>query len=131
MAAAVGVGMQSSTQAAALVGASATSARRWTKWVADLAEPSELIATAQQLDPDATAGAGISGAGCGPVARVLFALEVLGAALARRDVELRSSSGLGRVLEWQHRYHGVVVWLMSSLRRLSPAMALGSPSGSG
>lgn len=120
-----------SAQASARVGASATSARRWKRWVGELTAPGELIATAQELDPDAGSGSGISGAGPGQAARVLFALEVLGAALVRRDVSLRSRSGLGRVLEWQHRYHGVTVWLKSSLRRLSPAMALGSPGGSG
>lgn len=93
--------------------------------------PGDLIATAQQLDPDQTAGSGISCIGPGLAARVLFALEILGAALIRRGVELQCRSGLGRVLEWQYRCHGAAVLLTSSLRRLSPAMALGDLGGSG
>jgi hypothetical protein len=59
------------------------------------------------------------------VVQVLGALEELGMALMRRGVELASRTGLGRVLEWQYRWHRVVVGLVGETRHLSPAMALG------
>jgi hypothetical protein len=66
-----------------------------------------LLALAQRIDPDAPVGAGASAlastSSTGPAAAVLAALEQLGAALVRRGVALVSRTGLGRVLEWQHR----------------------------
>lgn len=128
--AAAAIGQQPARAAAAVASASATSARRWTAWVAGLVEPSDVLAVTRKLDPDAPAGAGLSvGEATSPLrsraARVLAALEALGAALVRRGVALVTRTGLGRVLEWQHRLHGDVVGLVAEPRRLSPGMALG------
>lgn len=130
VAAAVAIGGESAHKAAARVTASATSARRWTAWVAELAPASVLLAAAQRLEPDAPVGAGASAvvtvtSVATRAAAVLAALEELGAALIRRGVELVSRTGLGRVLEWQRREHGDVVQLVAEPRSLSPPMALG------
>lgn len=134
VAAAVAIGAEPAAKAAARAAASPTSARRWTAWVAGLVEPSDLLAATRAIDPDAPAGAGLStSAPTSPVrsraARVLAALEALGAALVRRGALLVSRTGLGRVLEWQHGLHGVVVGLVAEPRHLSPAMALGIATG--
>lgn len=130
----VSLGERSAPAAAREVGASPTSARRWTAWVAALAEPGELLRATSQLDPTAPVGAGLSRhAGDGiraRAARVLDALEQLGAALVRRGVALAHRTGLGRVLGWQRSLFGDVVGLIAEPNTLSPAMALGgAPSG--
>lgn len=56
---------------------------------------------------------------------MLVALEELGAAVLRRGMALVSRTGLGRVLEWQYRWHRVLVTLVGEAVHLSPAMALG------
>ena len=127
------LGGESARRAAAPVGASATSARRWTAWIAALAEPAALCAATARVDPDAPAGAGLSAvtaarpAGA-PAARVLHALEQLGLALVRAGVAAAAAvrTGLARVLHWQHVAHGDVVLLAAAPSRLSPAMALGA-----
>jgi hypothetical protein len=126
----VSLGGASAPAAARSVGASATSVRRWTAWVAGLAEPCVLLGVAAHLDPDAPVGAGLSAASSGAsvracAGRVLAALEHLGMALVRRGVALAARSGLGRVLGWQHVAHGDVVGLVREPKTLSPAMALG------
>ena len=123
-------GDRGATRAAREVAGSPTSARRWAGWVAELCDPATLIRTSAWVDPDASAGAGIAARTCSsaarsPLARVLDALETLGGALVRAGVTLGSRSGLGRVLEWQHRVHGDVVGLVCEPRCLSPPMALG------
>lgn len=128
--AATAVGDEAPTKAAARVSASPTSARRWLLWIAELTSPEALLAVAQKLDPDAPVGAGAAALprSDGRRARagvVLDALEQLGAALVRAGVSLVSKTGLGRVLEWQHRAHGEVVHLVVEPRSLSPAMELG------
>jgi hypothetical protein len=132
--AAIAIGSVAASAAAAPATASPTSGRRWTAWVAQLVAPAVLLAVAQKLDPDAAVGAGVSTAGSGSetrslAARVLGAFEELGAARVRGGVALASRTGLGRVLEWQHRLHGDVVYLVAEPRRLSPAMALGLTGG--
>ncbi|MGH9993451.1 MAG: hypothetical protein ACREAZ_12615 [Nitrososphaera sp.] len=127
--AAVVVGGRSFARAARGAEASTTSARRWTRWVAALAAPGELLALTARVEPDALAGTGASVCDPSPTirgraARVLAALESLGAALVRRGVACAECSGLGRVLGWQHRAHGDVVQLTRPPERLSPAMAL-------
>jgi hypothetical protein len=117
---------------AVATGASATSVRRWIRWLAQLGRPADLLAVARRLDADAPAGAGL------PVtatvattycraAQVLAALEHLGTALVRQGLGLAARTGLGRVLGWQHVVHGDVYGLVGGVRQLSPAMALGSP----
>jgi hypothetical protein len=133
-AAGVAVGGQSARAAASAVTASATSARRWTRWLADLCSPSELLAAAARVDPDAPAGSGIAlvdptATIRGRAARVLVALEHMAAALIRTGVAVLARSGLGQVLLWQHRVHGDLYPLCRP-PALSPAMALGrSPPG--
>jgi hypothetical protein len=121
--AAVAIGGESVAQAAAAhsASASATSVRRWSAWIAVLAEVSALHAAAAQIDP-----AGATVAAATPrsrVAAVLDGLEVLGAALVRAGVAIVERTGLGRVLGWQHRGHGDVFGLAGP--RFSPAMARG------
>ena len=132
--AAVSLGDESAPVAAREVGASATSARRWVRWVAGLASPSELLRVAAQLDAAAPVGVGLSRhAGDGVrarAARVLDALEQVGAALGRRGVALALRSGLGRVLGWQRSHFGDIVQLVAEPSSLSPALALGgAPRG--
>jgi len=123
-------GERGPTQAAREVAGSPTSAQRWAQWVTELCDAATLLTVTARIDPDASAGAGIAARTWpSPVrsqlARVLDALETLGGALVRAGVALGSRSGLGRVLEWQHRSHGDVVGLVCEPRRLSPPMALG------
>jgi hypothetical protein len=130
----VSLGERSAPTAASEVGASPTSARRWVTWVAALAEPGELLRATVQLDPTTPAGSGISRHGGDSVraraARVLDALEQLGAALVRRGIALVQRSGLGRVLGWQRALFSDVVGLVSEPKTLSPAMARGGgPNG--
>jgi hypothetical protein len=111
--------------AGATVGASPSSARRWTAWVAELAQPAELLRVATELEPEAPATPGTAtlpeaSGRRGLVARVLDALERLGACLVRRGAELGSRCGLGRVLEWQHRSQGEVVGLVAEPRTFHP-----------
>jgi len=126
--AAVAIGCESVTKVAARATSSATSARRWTAWVAALAEPAALLSLTQRIEQETSVGVGASLADA-TAARVLVGLEALGTALMRRGLDLVSRTGLGRVLEWQHRAHGDVVHLVSEPRRLSPAMAIGPPGG--
>ncbi len=123
------LGGDSTERAAAAMGASATSVRRWTAWTAALAEPATLCAATARVDPDAPAGAGLSAVTAArptgtQAARVLSALEQLGLALVRAGVVAAQAvrTGLARVLHWQHAAHGDVVPLAG---RLSPAMVLG------
>lgn len=131
--AAVAIGGETPAKAAATVNASATSARRWTGWVAKLIEVAAALALAGRLWPDGVAGAGLSSTSLpsmpAPATRALHALEHLGEALLRTGAVLVSKSGLGRVLEWQHRAHGDVVHLVAEPRSFSPAMALGRSGG--
>lgn len=130
----VSLGGNSAAQAARAVGASPTSARRWIAWVAALVAPAVLLQAAARLDPDAPVGAGLSRhAGDGVrarAARVLDALEQLGAALVRSGLAVAHRSGLGRVLGWQRARFGDVVHLVAEPKVLSPALALGgAPRG--
>lgn len=121
--AAVAVGGASVADTAAAGLASATSVRRWSAWIAALAEVETLHAIAAQVDPSTATVATAT-----PKTRttaVLDALEVLGAALVRAGVALVERTGLGRVLGWQHRAHGDVLGLVAGPRRFSPAMAPG------
>jgi Domain of unknown function (DUF6431) len=122
----VSLGAASAPAAARSAGASATSVRRWTAWVAGIAEPHVLLGVAARLDPDAPVGAGLSAATWGSgvrarAGRVLTALEHLGMALVRRGVALAARTGLGRVLGWQRLAHGDV----PEPETRSPGMALG------
>jgi hypothetical protein len=126
---AAAVGGRSFAEAASVAGAGATSARRWTRWVARLAAPGDLLAVATRIDPDRTASTAMTSGEPEPAVRtaarrVLGALEALGAALLCRGVECVEHSGLGRVCGWQRRVHGEVVRLTRAPDRLSPAMAL-------
>lgn len=131
--AAVALGGQPAGKAAAGVTASATSARRWTRWVASLVGVATVLREAGRLWPDGVVGAGISstpGTSTREVAaRVLQALEYLGEALVRVGVRLASTTGLGRMLEWQHRQHREVVHLVAEPSSFSPAMALSQEGG--
>jgi len=131
--AAVAIGGETPAKAAAAAQASATSARRWTGWVAKLIEVSVALALGARLWPDGVAGAGLAATPAPSTralaARVLQALEHLGAALQRTGAALVSKTGLGRVLEWQHRTHRDVVRLVVEPRSFSPAMALGAEGG--
>ena len=119
--AAVARGDESVTLAVAASSASPTSARRWSGWIAVLAEVAVLHAVAAQVDPSgATVATATPRSG---TAAVIDALEVLGAALVRAGVAVVERTGLGRVLGWQHRGHGDVFGLAGP--RLSPAMARG------
>lgn len=131
--AAVALGNETPRQAASGVTASATSARRWSRWVAALVEVRAALALAAHLSTDGTAGAGLSTTPGDSVkaraARVLQALEYLGEALVRAGVWLASKTGLGRLLEWRHRHHGEVMHLVATPSRFSPGMALTAPGG--
>ena len=122
----IAVGQRSAPAAAREAGASTTSARRWTRWVAEIADASELLRVTRHIDPATPAGAGLSlhvGAGVRHrAACVLDALEQLGAALVRRGVALAMRSGLGRVLAWQRSLFGDVVNLVTEPKSLSPAV---------
>jgi hypothetical protein len=121
--AAVSVGGQCIEDSGAACTASATSVRRWSTWIAALAEVATLHAVAAQVDPSTAAVATAT-----PrlrTAAVLDALEVLGAALVRTGIAIVERTGLGRVLGWQHRGHGEVFGLVSKRQKFSPAMALG------
>lgn len=122
--AAVTLGGEPVEQAAATCSASATSARRWTAWVAALASAGELHAAAARLDASTATVAATAVTSPRPRASaVLAALEVLGAALVRVGVTVVERTGLGRVLGWQHRRHGDVYGLVVGPTRFSPAMA--------
>ena len=131
--AAVALGDESPRQAAARATASATSARRWSRWVAALVEVGAAVAMAAHLSMDGTTGAGLSTTPGDSVkavaARVLQALEYLGEALVCAGVTLASKTGLGRLLEWRHRHRGEVVHLVAEPSRFSPGMALTAPGG--
>jgi hypothetical protein len=128
------VGGEPAKQAAERVGASPTSARRWTGWVSQLVEPWVLLGVAQRLEQEVSVGEGLSAGeptgGQRPCAvRVLSALEQLGQTLVRQGLALGCATGLGRVLGWQLGAHGDVVYLVAEPRCLSPAMALGAAGG--
>jgi hypothetical protein len=116
--------------AAAAVHTSRASARRWTAWIAALADPMTLYAATTQVDPDAPAGAGVSMVRAASrvglrAAQVFHALEQLGLALVGAGVAAAGAvrTGLARVLHWQHAAHGDVVALGAPL---SPAMTRGT-----
>jgi hypothetical protein len=119
--AAVAIGGESVESAASA--ASPTSVRRWSAWIAALAEVETLHAVAAQVDPSTATVA--TPTPRSRTAAVLDALEVLGAALVRTGVTLVERTGLGRVLGWQQRTHGDVLGLVAGPRRFSPAMAPG------
>jgi len=121
--AAVAVGGESVADAAATHATSATSVRRWSRWIAALADGAALHAIASEIDPSTAAVA--TATQRSRTAAVLGALEVLGATLVRVGVAVVERTGLGRVLGWQHRAHGVAVALVAGPTRLSPAMAPG------
>jgi transposase-like protein len=129
VASAMAMGGEAAKQAAGRVGASLTSARRWTGWVSQLVEPSALLGVAQQLEQEVSVSEGFS-TGEPPrsryrsAARVLSALEQLSQVLVRRGLGMGCATGLGRVLSWQLRAHGDVVYLAAEPRCLSPRMAL-------
>ncbi len=132
--ASVAFGGSGAARAAADAHATAASARRWVAWVAALAKPGDLLAVAARLDPDAPAGAGLGGLPAGPTvraraARVLAALEQLGAALTRAGVAVAERTGLGRVLGWQHASRGAVFGLGDAGLSSSPATALAAERG--
>jgi hypothetical protein len=122
----VAVGDEPVAQAAAARAASPTSVRRWSAWIAALADVGTLHAVAAEVD---LSGATVATATPrSRTAAVLDGLEVLGAALVRAGVVVVERTGLGRVLGWQHRAHGDVYCPGSG--RLSPAMARGGrPAG--
>lgn len=131
--AAVALGGVAHAKAATSVTASATSARRWTRWVSSLLEVATALAWAGRMWPEGEPGVGISSSPGNSTrataARVLHALESLGEALVHTGVALASRTGLGRFLEWQLREHGDVVHLVAPPTCFSPAMALSAPGG--
>lgn len=115
---------------ASSLGAAVSSVRRWTRWIADLARPGDLLALASRLDPDAPTGEGLPRVDAGsPVtaraAEVLGALEQVGGALGRRGWAAKVRTGLARFLGWQLSTQSVVVGLGLTLGSFSPAMVLG------
>ena len=123
----VALGAEPVADVAAAVTASSTSVRRWTAWVAALTRAGELVAAAARVD------ASVATVALPPprdprhprAAAVLAGLEALGAALVRVGVGAVERTGLGRVLGWQHRYHGDVYGLVRGPRSFSSAMAPG------
>lgn len=125
--AAIALGSEPIAHVAATVTTSATSARRWTGWVAALTRAGELVAAAAQVDASVATVAlpPPRGARHPRAAAVLAGLEALGAALVRVGVAAVERTGLGRVLGWQHRRHGDVYGLVGGHRSFSSAMAPG------
>jgi hypothetical protein len=123
----VALGSEPVAHIAATVTASATSARRWTAWVAALTRASELVAAAAQVDASVATVAlpPPRGARHPGAAAVLAGLEALGTALVRAGVAFVERTGLGRVLGWQHRRHGDVYGVVRGSRSFSSAMAPG------
>jgi hypothetical protein len=119
--AAIAIGGES--VAAASRSASPTSLRRWSAWLAALAEVDAIHAVAARIDPSSATVA--TPTPTSRTAAVLDALEVLGAALIRAGVALVERTGLGRVLGWQHHAHGDVLGLVAGPHRFSPTMAPG------
>lgn len=119
----VEIGGKSVATAAAAWSASSTSVRRWSAWIATLAAVGVLHAIAAQVDPSSAPVA--TATPPSHAASMLAALEVLGAALVRVGVAVVERTGLGRVLGWQHRAHGVALGLVAGPMRFSPAMAPG------
>lgn len=112
------------------LGAAVSSVRRWTRWIADLARPGDLLALASWLDPEAPTGEGLPTVDArDPIsvraAEVLGALEQVGAALGRRGWAAGVQTGLARLLGWQLSTQGVAVGLCLTLGTFSPAMVLG------
>jgi len=122
-AAAVEVGSETAVAAAAAVSASPGSMSRWRRWVGAVADVVALHAVAAHVDP--TTAPVATATPRSPTAAVLAALEVLGDALVRAGVAVVERTGLGRVLGWQHRAHGVVLGVVAGPTRFSPAMAHG------
>ncbi len=125
------VGGESARTAARRAGASATSARRWTRWIARLVDPGVLLALAARLDPQGIHGEGLSLApGENTVramaARAIDAMEALGSALVRVGLSLASRTGLGRLLEWQYVAHRMWLPLVSRGGAASPSMVFGT-----
>jgi hypothetical protein len=132
VAANIALGEQSVAESCRGQGVSGSSGRRWSKWVADLAAPDELLALAAKLDPRAAVGTGMSLLGVASpsnpmhqrVALVQSALEQLGAVLTRLGIATWARTGLGRVLGWQFDVHRVLVRLVVPPTRLSPALEI-------
>lgn len=125
------VGLKSARQTAERFLLSLSSVYRWPKWTGQF-NPVELLSLTQKLMPEVPAATGISMAGEGVAAQVLHAMECLGSALVECGERLKSYSGLGRVLEWQHRRHKVIFRAAYPMRcHLSPAMTMGNSCGSG
>ena len=119
----VDVGGEAVAATAATTSASPRSVWRWRRWVGAIAEVAALHAVAAQIDP--TTATVATARPRSATAAVLAALEVLGDALVRAGVMVVERTGLGRVLGWQHRTHGVVLGLVHGPTRFSPAMAHG------
>jgi hypothetical protein len=121
--AAVEVGGEGVAVTAASTSASPRSVWRWLRWIATLADVATLHAIAAQVDPTTAPVATATPRSTSTA--VLAALELLGGALVRVGIDVVERTGLGRVLGWQHRAHGVVLRLVTGATRLSPAMAHG------
>lgn len=119
----VEVGGEPLANAVAATSASLRSVWRWRRWVGVIADVATLHAVAAHVDPT-TAPVAVA-TPRSATAAVLVALEVLGDALVRAGVEVAERTGLGRVLGWQHRAHGVVLGVVAGPTRFSPAMAHG------
>ncbi len=125
----VEVGGESVAVTAAALSASPRSLLRWRRWIAAIVDVASLHALAVQVDP--TSAPVATAAPRSTTAAVLAGFELLGAALERAGISWVERTGVGRVLGWQHRAHGVVLGLVAGATRFSPAMALGGrPSAS-
>jgi hypothetical protein len=122
-------GADDAKAASARFATSPRSAWRWRRWVVALGEVATFHAVAAQVDPTSAPVAMASPPT--PAMAMLAALEVLGAALVRAGVAVVERSGLGRVLGWQHRAHGVVLGVVAGRTRFSPAMAHGGRAVAG
>lgn len=110
--AAVEVGEQSMTAAAATHMCTRHSVRRWRRWMATLVAARALEQLCARLDPTTTTG---QGRRSGSAATVLGYLERLAALLAQAGVSLpRAASGLGRILRHQLERFGEVFHLTKS-----------------
>ena len=119
----VEVGGDAVASAVAATSASPRSIWRWRRWIGAIADVAALHSVAARVDP--TTAPIATATPRSPTAAVLAALEVLGTALARAGVAGVERTGLGRVLGWQHRTHGVVLGLVGGPTGFSPAMARG------
>lgn len=128
--AAEAMGKQPEAPAPGAVVPSATSRRRWLKWVAELSAPAQLFSMAVRLMPGIPLGRGLSSAAPktsvrARAAQVLWGLEVLGVALCGLGQGLGHRTGLGRVLWWQYAIHRDIYSPSAEPTKFSPAMAFG------